>query len=73
MARGTNIIRWSRAVVCVLTFIFTLVVYSAGGPWYGIAGLAVLSLGFGYVAVFADDGLLHRIDGWVATVLHWSP
>jgi hypothetical protein len=70
---GPKLTRWLFVVVFVLTFALGLVVHSAGGPWYGVIALAAMAVGSAYMAVFASDRVLLRVDHWIATIVHWSP
>lgn len=73
MEPGPKVTRWLFVLLFALFFSLGLVVNAAGGPWYGVAALGSLALGAAYLAVWAPDGLLLRVDRWIANVLHWSP
>ncbi|BAU47793.1 hypothetical protein SVA_1218 [Sulfurifustis variabilis] len=73
MASRVTVTRWLFMVGFVLSFALALVVHGAGGPWYGLAVLGLMALGAAYLAMFASDELLLRVDGWIAALLRWSP
>jgi len=73
MTPGPKLTRWLFVIACGLCFALALVVQSAGGPWYGVASLGALALASAYLALFAPDSLLMRVDRWIAFVAHWSP
>ena len=73
MSARISVLRWLFVGVSALTFVLGLVVYQMDGPWYGVTMLCLIALGAGYVAIFAPDHLVVRVDRWIGTVLHWSP
>ena len=73
MAFGLKVTRWLFVVLFALAFALGLVVHGGGGPWYGAAVLGLMALGAAYLAVFAPDHQVMRVDRWIATLLHWSP
>jgi hypothetical protein len=73
MALVPRITRTLFGVVFALTIALGLVIYSTGGPWYGIAILSAMALAAGSLCAFASDELLVRVDRWIASVLHWLP
>ena len=73
MSGRVSILRWFFVGVSALTFVLGIVVYRTEGPWYGVTMLGLMALGAGYVAIFAPDRLVVRVDRWIGAVLHWSP
>jgi len=73
MSGRVSILRWFFVGVSALTFVLGIVVYRMEGPWYGVTILGFMALGAGYVALFAPDHLVVRVDRWIGAVLHWSP
>jgi len=73
MASRVTVTRWLFTIVFALSFALALVIYHADGPWHGVAVLSVMAAGAAYVAIFASEELVLRIDRWIGQILHWSP